>query len=159
MLTLCRHEGWQIEGYTGPDHPVQVRLRRVLAEMGGLAPEDVYVAVDGCNAPVFAIPLRHIARAFAVLAKPAAVQPAREAAIQRISCAMRAHPEMVDGTGGFTTNLMGVAGDNIVSKSGAEGTLLRGCTLPGLGHCRQNQRTAARARIPSWCRNCWRSWG
>ncbi|MDE2840621.1 MAG: asparaginase [Chloroflexota bacterium] len=133
MLTLCRHKGWQIEEYTAPVHPVQVRLRQVLAEMAGVAPEDVYVAVDGCNAPVFAIPLRHIARAFATLAKPAAVQPIREAAIQRISRAMRAHPEMVDGTGGFTTNLMRVAGENIVSKSGAEGLFCAGALSQGWG--------------------------
>lgn len=133
MLTICRHEGWQIEEYTAPVHPVQVRLRQVLAEMAGVAPDDVYVAVDGCNAPVFAIPLRHIARAFATLAKPAAVQPIREAAIQRISRAMRAHPEMVDGTGGFTTNLMRVAGENIVSKSGAEGLFCAGALSQGWG--------------------------
>lgn len=133
MLTLCRHEGWQIEGYTAPDHPVQVRLRRVLAEMAGVETDDVYVAVDGCNAPVFAIPLRHIARAFARLARPAAVPPERENAIKRISRAMRAHPEMVDGTGGFTTNLMDVAGDNVVSKSGAEGLFCAGALAQGWG--------------------------
>lgn len=145
MLTLCRHEGWQIEGYTAPEHPVQVRLRRVLAELAGIMPEDVYVAVDGCNAPVFAIPLRHIARAFATLAKPAAVQPIREAAIQRISRAMRAHSEMVDGTGGFTTNLMRVAGENIVSKSGAEGLFCAGALSQGWGIAVRIEDGSARA--------------
>lgn len=133
MLTLCRHAGWQTEEYTAPDHPVQVRLRRVLAEMAGVAPDDVYVAVDGCNAPVFAIPLSKIARAFAMLAKPTAVPPEREAAIQRISRAMRAHPAMVSGTNGFTTNLMDIAGDNVVSKSGAEGLFCAGALSQGWG--------------------------
>ena len=133
MLTLCRHAGWQIQGYTEPDHPVQVRLRRVLAEAAGVPPDDVYVAVDGCNAPVFAIPLTKIARAFALLAKPAAVSPARETAIQRISRAMRAYPEMVSGTNGFTTNLMREAGANVVSKSGAEGLFCAGALSQGWG--------------------------
>lgn len=133
MLTLCRHEGWRIAAYTAPDHPVQVRIRRVLAEMSGIKPAQVYVAVDGCNAPVFAIPLRNIARAFATLARPGGVSSEREEALARISRSMRAHPEMVDGTGGFTTNLMGVAGDNIVSKSGAEGLFCAGALSQGWG--------------------------
>ena len=133
MLTLCQHFGWPTADYTDPDHPAQTRLRQVLAEVSGVAPADVYVAVDGCNAPVFAIPLRNVARAFAALARPAGVAAEREAAVSRISHAMRAHPEMVDGTGGFTTNLMRVAGDNIVSKSGAEALFCAGALSQGLG--------------------------
>ena len=133
MLTLCQHFGWPIADYTAPDHPAQMQLRKVLAEVSGVALADVYVAVDGCNAPVFAIPLNNIARAFGVLARPAGVSAEREAAAHRISRAMRAHPEMVDGTGGFTTNLMRVAGDNIVSKSGAEALFCAGALSEGLG--------------------------
>lgn len=133
MLALCQHEGWDIVGYTAPEHPVQVRIRGVLAEVSGLRPEEVYVAVDGCDAPVFALPLRNIARAFAVLARPVGVSPEREAALQRISRAMRAHPEMVDGTAGFTTHLMREAGDNVVSKSGAEALFCAGALAQGWG--------------------------
>lgn len=145
MLTLCRHAGWQIEGYTAPDHPVQVRLRRVLAEMAGVEPADVYMAVDGCNAPVFAIPLRTIARAFATLARPTDGTAERKAAAARISRVMRAHPEMVDGTGGFTTNLMRVAGENIVSKSGAEGLFCAGALAQGWGIAVRIEDGSARA--------------
>jgi L-asparaginase II len=145
MLTLCQHKGWQIEGYTAPDHPVQVRLRRVLAEVAGMEPEDVYVAVDGCNAPVFALPLHNIARAFATLARPIAVSPERAAAAARISQAMRAHPEMVDGTGGFTTDLMTVAGDNVVSKSGAEALFCAGALAQGWGIAAKIEDGTARA--------------
>ena len=75
--------------------------------------------------------------------------PTREAAIQRISRAMRAQPEMVDGTGGFTTNLMGVAGDNIVSKSGAEGLFCAGALSQGWGIAvRIRGRQRARASRP-----------
>ena len=133
MLALCQHAGWRIEGYTAPEHPVQARLRQVVAEMAGMAPEDVYVAVDGCNAPVFALPLRSIARAFALLAQPAGVSTERAAAMRRISRAMRAHPEMVSGTNGFTTNLMRAAGENIVSKSGAEALFCAGALAQGWG--------------------------
>ncbi len=145
MLTLCQHAGYDIHGYTAPGHPVQVRLRRVLAEMAGIAPEAVYVAVDGCDAPVFAIPLRNIARAFAQLAEPAGLAPERAAAARRISQAMRAHPEMVAGTGGFTTNLMGIAGDNVVSKSGAEGLFCAGALAQGWGIAARVEDGSARA--------------
>ena len=112
---------------------MQVRLRRVLAEMAGIAPEAVYVAVDGCDAPVFAIPLRTIARAFALLVQPTGLAPERAAAVTRVSQAMRRHPEMVAGTDGFTTNLMSIAGDNVVSKSGAEGLFCAGALAQGWG--------------------------
>ncbi len=139
MLALCQHAGWDAQGYTAPDHPVQVRLRQVVAETAGMAPADVYVAVDGCNAPVFALPLRRIARAFAVLAQPdsggqpAGVSAERAAALRRISRAMREHPEMVSGTNGFTTDLMRVAGENVVSKSGAEALFCAGALAQGWG--------------------------
>ena len=143
MLALCQHAGWPVAGYTAPEHPVQQRLRQVVAAVSGMSPDDVYVAVDGCNAPVFALPLRRIARAFAVLGRPdgqhtdggqaAGLSAARAAALRRISRAMRTHPEMVSGTGGFTTDLMRVAGENIVSKSGAEALFCAGALAEGWG--------------------------
>lgn len=137
MLALCQHAGWPVADYTAPEHPVQQRLRQVVAAVSGMSPDDVYVAVDGCNAPVFALPLRRIARAFAVLGRPdgrsAGLSAARAAALRRISRAMRAHPEMVSGTGGFTTDLMRVAGNNIVSKSGAEALFCAGALAEGWG--------------------------
>src|SRR4029079_5747964 len=73
------------------------------------------VGVDGCGAPVFAISLAGLARAFRSLALAAAGTPQRQ-----VADAMRAQPDLVGGTGRDVTTLMaGLRG--CLARDGAEG--------------------------------------
>lgn len=121
MLALARHLGAPLEGYLDPAHPVQQRVRAALAALCGLEPSAVAIAIDGCSAPTFAVPLHAAAAAFARLGDPTALPPARAAACRRVFEAMAAHPEMVAGPGRFDSALMRAAAGRIVSKGGAEG--------------------------------------
>ena len=83
--------------------------------------------------PTYAFPLREIARAFAMLADPAAI-PAEDTrfsltdALRRIRDAMMANPEMIAGSRDrLDTSVMKAAAGRIVAKGGAEG--LRGFAL------------------------------
>jgi L-asparaginase II len=129
MLCLARSEGWPIEGYQRPDHPVQQLMRRTVAELCGLAPESLVVAVDGCSASVFGLPLTGMARAYARLAAAAADGDVRERALGRIRGAMSAFPRAVAGEGRFSTVLMEATRGRLVAKGGAEGLECVG--LPG----------------------------
>ncbi|HEX7745070.1 MAG TPA: asparaginase [Micromonosporaceae bacterium] len=139
MLLTCRAAGWPLEEYWHPDHPLQERLRATVEEFTG---ETVSaVGVDGCGAPVLAVSLTGLARAYLRLVSgpPGSVE-------ETVATAMRAHPLMVAGTGADDTRLMeGVPG--LLSKSGAEG--VAAAAMPGVGVVTLKiDDGAARARMP-----------
>lgn len=122
MLAVCRAMGWPLDTYLDADHPLQRRIWTTLAELAGMAPEDVGRAVDGCGAVTFALSVEAMARAWSALAAgDARRETGREKAIGRIFDAMAAHPFLVAGTGRLDTDLMRKAGHRLVVKTGAEG--------------------------------------
>lgn len=124
MLLLARHRGWPVEGYTDRDHPVQRAMRETVAAVAGVAPAEVALGVDGCGVPTFGLPLRHLALAFARLARPhgaPGLGAELRAALERVGRAMARHPFLVAGSGRFCTDLMRVTGGRLLGKVGAEG--------------------------------------
>jgi L-asparaginase II len=113
MLATCVAAGWPTETYRDPDHPLQ---REIKAALGRLAGEDVAATgVDGCGAPLFAISLTGLARAFRalVLADP-------DSAERSVADAVRAHPAWTSGTNRSERELH-QAVPGLLVKSGAEG--------------------------------------
>jgi L-asparaginase II len=134
MLCLALSEGWPVEHYERPEHPVQQLMRRTIAEMCGLPPDRLAVAVDGCSVMVFGAPLARMARAFARLASASATDAdPRERALARIRGAMQAHPRAVGGVGRLSTALMEAAPGRLVAKGGAEGLECVGLPTARLG--------------------------
>jgi len=139
MLATCLTRGWPTGGYLEPTHPLQVALTTTVER---LAREPVrHVAVDGCGAPQHALTLPGLARAFAHLVTAAPGSDARRAAD-----AVRAHPEIVGGTGRDVTLLMqGMPG--LLAKDGAEGVYA--AALPDGGAVALKVADgAARPRVP-----------
>ncbi len=66
MLRACVASGWPVGGYLEPDHPLQLRVAALLAEVTQEEPGSP--GVDGCGAPVFASSTLGLARAYAKLA-------------------------------------------------------------------------------------------
>ncbi|GGW53955.1 asparaginase [Streptomyces xantholiticus] len=112
MLAACAVNGWDRTNYLDPAHPLQQLVRTVVEQAAG---EPVTaLGTDGCGAPLMAVSLTGLARAFRhfVLAAPGSAE-------RRVADAMRAHPEYVAGTRRPDTWLMrGVPG--VLSKMGAE---------------------------------------
>jgi L-asparaginase II len=120
MLATCVRRGWPIETYLDPGHPLQQAIRATVEELAG-EPTGA-VGVDGCGAPQFAFSLSGLARAFHRIA--AAPESTPEG---RIAGAMRAHPELVGGSGRDVTDLMRAV-PGLIAKDGAEGVY--GAALP-----------------------------
>jgi L-asparaginase II len=115
MLATCVAAGWPTEGYRCPAHPLQ---RAVAAAIAELAAEPVAATtVDGCGAPLYAISLHGVARAFRALVD----SPCEEAA-GRVARACAEHPEWVSGPGRRDTVMMQHLPGALV-KGGAEGVL------------------------------------
>ncbi|MFE4996651.1 asparaginase [Streptomyces mirabilis] len=112
MLAVCALRGWPLDSYLDPGHPLQQLIHTVVEEAAG---ESVAaVGTDGCGAPLMAISLTGLARAFRsfVLAAPGSAE-------RRVADAMRAHPEYVAGTRRPDTWLMREI-PGALSKMGAE---------------------------------------
>ena len=121
MLAQCLLFGYPTADYINPAHPVQQRILQTFSEMTGVPVDQIALGTDGCSAPVFAVPLRAAALAFARLADPSLLPEPRRSALARIFKAMCANPDMVAGPGAFDTNLMTAGAGRIVTKGGAEG--------------------------------------
>lgn len=112
MLATCVAAGWDTTTYREPQHPLQRLIAGTLADLSG--EPAVFTGVDGCGAPVIAVSLTGLARAFARIA--AAPEGTDEA---RLTNAIRAYPQWVGGTGRDVTALIrGVVG--LIAKDGAE---------------------------------------
>jgi L-asparaginase II len=131
--------GWPLAGYAEPDHPVQIAIR---AEVEDLAGQPVTaVAVDGCGAPLFGLSLAGLAGAFARLVASAPGSPERS-----VADAMRAHPDLVGGTGRDVTVLMAGA-PGVLAKDGAEG-VFAAATADGAAVAVKVADGTGRARTP-----------
>jgi len=115
MLATCVLNGWPTESYLAQGHPLQREILRTVEE---LADERVTATgVDGCGAPLFALTLAGLARAFRTMVLGPAGTPER-----RLAEAMRAYPEWISGTNRDERLLMGAV-PGLLVKGGAEGVV------------------------------------
>lgn len=107
MLATCRTRDWSVHDYLDPSHPLQRDIRAVVEEMAGTPVSRV--SVDGCGAPLFALPLVALARAFVGI-------PGRD---PQVVAAFQDHPDYAAGPDrDLTAALRGVPG--LLAKDGAE---------------------------------------
>jgi L-asparaginase II len=128
MLALCVHHGWPVADYLNPAHPVQQLILKTVAGMMGLKSGDIPVALDGCSAPVFYVPLADIARGFARLAAAPGDSPEGI-----IMSACLSHPRHIAGDGRLETTIMQTLPDRVFAKTGAEGGFALALAEEGLG--------------------------
>ena len=113
MLATCVINGWPTASYLEADHPLQLAVRETVTELTGET--IVATGVDGCGAPLFAVTLTGLVRAFRALVLAEPGSPAR-----RVADAMRAHPAWTSGTDRDERRLMNAV-PGLLVKCGAEG--------------------------------------
>jgi L-asparaginase II len=121
------------KGYVAPDHPVQREVTASIEAMTGARLSEPMRGVDGCAIPTYAVPLAALARGFARLGTGHGLSPERGKAAARIRAVVAAHPVTVAGRGRFDTEMMGLLGARVFSKSGAEGVACAALPEVGLG--------------------------
>jgi L-asparaginase II len=120
-----------LRGYVQPDHPVMREVTASLESTTGYRLADAARGVDGCSIPTYAVPLRHLAHAFAKVATGVRLSAGQAAAARRLRSAVAAAPFMVAGSGRFDTRVMQALGERVFCKVGAEG--VHCAALPELG--------------------------
>lgn len=112
MVITAALNGWSLETYLDPEHPLQIACRE---ELETLAEEKVSLAsTDGCGAPLFLISLNGLARAIHN------ITVSNDLIHQSVVNACRDYPEMVAGENRSTTRLMRKV-EGLFLKEGAEG--------------------------------------
>jgi L-asparaginase II len=120
MLAACIARGWPTTGYANADHPLQLEIVAHLKKLMNL--ETLETGVDGCSVPCFRMPLSNAALGMAKLAAPDQNLEYTEI-FETEFAAMRAHPNLIAGTGLIDTLLMTHV-PNLASKIGAESYML-----------------------------------
>jgi L-asparaginase II len=151
MLLACRLLDLSPQDYVDPGHPLQRKIKTILARYADVAESEIAVAVDGCNLPVFRLPLSALARAYVRLlaARVAGESAAAAAARARLVRAMWRSPFLVAGTGRFTTDFLSAGSGRWIGKEGAEGVYvvgLAGRNGPAMGIAFKIEDGSARPR-------------
>jgi L-asparaginase II len=123
MLATCVRNGWPLDDYRAPDHPLQKHVTATFEELTG-GPVAA-TGVDGCGAPVLSASLTALARAFLELVEAPAGTDRR-----RVADAVRAYPVLTSGTLAEDAAVM-AAVPGLLSKVGAEGVWA--LAVPGAG--------------------------
>ncbi|HCJ85958.1 MAG TPA: asparaginase [Acidimicrobiaceae bacterium] len=114
FVAMARHLDADVSGYISPSHPVMNRLVTPAVEdfcRIGLSAQTP--GVDGCGAPVWSIPLSHLAGGWSQLRS--------RGSGKRLLQAMVEEPFLVAGTDRACTRLMESAEGDAAVKTGAEG--------------------------------------
>lgn len=111
MLSACAAQGWPIESYTDPGHPLQARVAELFEQVTGEDPGEP--GIDGCGVPVFLVSTMGLAKAFARLAGDPRFRPAAQA--------MHRFPALTSDHPSFAARL--ATWLNAAAKGGAEANL------------------------------------
>jgi L-asparaginase II len=130
FLAHCLHQGWDIQNYLDPAHPLQQAIRRDVARAARVPEPSLKLGIDGCSAPNYALPLAQLALAYARLASGRA-DPEFGEGFSVLGEAMTAHPDLVSGTGRNDLAFMRAGRGDWVSKVGADGVQVVGSKSRG----------------------------
>jgi L-asparaginase II len=122
FLLACAHNGWSIDDYLEPSHPLQQLVRSTVEELTG---ESVrHSGIDGCGAPVFALTLRGLAAGVGRVARAGSTArgPELDADAARLASAILANPWAIDGPG--RPNAVVIERLGLIVKGGAEGVIV-----------------------------------
>jgi L-asparaginase II len=128
MLAACVAQGWPVESYPDPGHPLQEAVTEAVTSLSG--ERDPARGVDGCGVVVHGMPLAAMATIYARLGRPERWGSLGPHAV-RATQAMRNQPYLVAGRNRADTAVMEAA--PLIVKSGAEGLACASVPERGLG--------------------------
>ncbi len=137
-LACALHDGrpdlrQYVHGYVKPEHPVMREVTSALQAATGYDLDNTPRGTDGCSIPTFAIPLKHLAHAFARVGTGVGLSNRHADAAKRLRAAVAQAPYMVAGQGRFDTRVMQRLGARVFCKVGAEGVFCAALPARGLG--------------------------
>lgn len=133
MIATATHLGEDPTGYVQLDHPVQQRIRNILAAMTDTELTMAPCGVDGCSVPTWALPLRNMALGMSRLVTGEGPGAKHKEAADRLIAACTAEPEMTSGAGRRCGQIMRACNGRAYVKVGAEGVYCGAIPERGIG--------------------------
>jgi L-asparaginase II len=133
MLAGAQEARGFVRGYLQPQHPVMREVTAALHAATGYDLSKTAVGTDGCSIPTYAVPLRHLAHAFARVGSGVGLSAGHAQAARRLREAVARAPFMVGGSGRFDSTVMERLGARVFCKVGAEGMYCAAFPELGLG--------------------------
>lgn len=111
MLAICKKNGWEIDDYGKPEHPLQIAIKERINELCGIKKE-YPVTKDGCGVPIYSMPLENMVKGYLNLFLSEKYSKIKKAFVK--------NPYLIGGEDRLDTAIMGV-NDKLIAKVGAGG--------------------------------------
>lgn len=148
FLAACRVMGWSAENYWDISHPIQQDILSVIAEFSELPKRSIHIGIDGCGVPVFGVPLKNMALAYARLFDAHFSGGKYSEAQELLHRAVAENPDMIAGSGRLDTDLIRYSQGEHFGKMGADGVFCVHCHSQRLGIAIKIQDGSVRAVDP-----------
>jgi len=121
IIAACKAMGCSTENYSDFNHPVQQDILETISEFCSYPKDKIHVGVDGCGVPVFGVPLKNMALAYARIFDTGFLNGKYKNEQQLLYDAVINHPDMVAGDGRLDTELNRATSGDHFGKMGADG--------------------------------------
>lgn len=120
FLAYAREKHYDLTRYTDQNHPLQEEILDHVAHLSEMPQEEIHKGMDGCGAPIYAVPLKNMAISFLKFSAPELIDDqSTRAAVTEIGNVMNAYPNIVASHNFICSALL--KDPNIIAKGGAEG--------------------------------------
>ncbi|MBP7175535.1 MAG: asparaginase [Thermoclostridium sp.] len=133
FIAACKVMGWPLDNYWDISHPIQQDILACIAEFSDTPKESIHIGIDGCGVPVFGVPLKKMALAYARLFNPDCFNGKYTEAQELLHRAVTEYPEMIAGNGRLDTDLIRMTKGELFGKMGADGVFCVHCHQQGIG--------------------------
>lgn len=133
QLAAVKAKGLSMADYDKLGGGIQPEILNIISAFSGVKVPQIKLGIDGCGIPVYAIPLRKMAFAYANLCSDSFMNGKYNRYQEYVLKAMAAHPEMIGGKERFDTEVLTHYGDRLICKFGDEGVYCVGLVGKGTG--------------------------
>ena len=110
FLAICKKQGWDLDTYEDPNHPLQIAVKKKINEMCEVENPDKYpMTTDGCGVPILSMPLKNLAIGFVNLLK-----------YPQVLSAIKMNPYIFGGENRTDSEII-LNTQNLIAKVGAGG--------------------------------------
>jgi L-asparaginase II len=130
MLSSCLAFGFLTHGYTQPDHPLQLEIKKIIEIFCSSKISANETAIDGCSLPTYYLPLQSLALGMARFADCTKFKPEYAEATKSLTNAFIKQPFYLGGTDRYCTDMTKLLEGKGFVKTGAEGVMF--ASLPAI---------------------------
>ena len=124
MISGCIASNFDYTNYLDISHPYQIQIKECIEHFMEKKITKKYSAIDGCNAPQYALPLNNIANSMINLIHSYNHNAKYSNELKKLITSIKKYPMLTGGINRFDSDLLKNTNGRIYAKIGAEGVLL-----------------------------------